>query len=103
MTKKPSEESTNLNFEQSFQRLEAILEQLNTGEVALDAALGLYEEADKLILSCDKHLVDAEQRVEVLIKNRNGALALDGNGQAQSSPLDIDIDAATDERKRKPS
>ena len=53
---KPAENS----FEAAFQRLEAILEMLNSGHVSLEEALKLYEEADKLIIQCvHSHAVGA--------------------------------------------
>ncbi len=66
-----------VEFEAAFERLETILETMNAGAVSLDDSLKLYEEADKLIVTCHKRLTDAEQRIEVLIKKRNGELELD--------------------------
>ena len=68
-----------LSFEIAFARLEEILEKMNSGSVSLDESLKLYEEADKLISSCNKRLNDAERKIETLIKNRNGELVLDSN------------------------
>ncbi|HKY99828.1 MAG TPA: exodeoxyribonuclease VII small subunit, partial [Rhabdochlamydiaceae bacterium] len=61
-----------LSFELAYQRLEEILEKMNSGKVSLDESLKLYEEADRLISSCNKRLSDAEKKIEVLIKNRDG-------------------------------
>lgn len=69
----PSSEQT---FESSFSRLEEILERMNSGTVSLDESLKLYEEADALIAMCNKRLTDAERKIETLIKNRSGELAL---------------------------
>lgn len=49
---------------------------MNSGHVTLDESLLLYEEADRLIGHCSKKLSDAETRIEVLIKKRNGELEL---------------------------
>ena len=76
-----------VNFEKAFKRLEEIVEQLNSDMVDLDDALKLYEEADTLVHACNQRLVNAEQRVETLIKNRQGALALDANGNPQTEPF----------------
>ncbi len=65
-----------LSFEAAFARLEEILEKLNSGTVSLDDSLKLYEEADKLIVSCNKRLIDAERKIEILVKNRNGDLSI---------------------------
>lgn len=71
-------------FEQAFERLEEILEKMNGGQVSLDEALSMYEEADKLIGTCQKRLNEAEQKIEVLLKNREGNLALDENDEPQA-------------------
>lgn len=74
-------ESTPLSFEVSFKRLEEILEQLNSGSISLDDSLKLYAEADQLINACSSQLNDAEKTIEMLIKNRQGDIALDQNGR----------------------
>ena len=74
-------------FEKAYERLEHILEKMNGEQVSLDDALALYEEADSLILSCQKRLGEAEQKIEILIKNREGELALDPNNAPQTEPF----------------
>ena len=76
----PSENSP-LSFEAAFARLEEILESLNTGTVSLDESITLYEEADKLLATCNKRLNDAERKIEVLVKNRNGELSIGDEGK----------------------
>lgn len=71
------EQKQESNFEEAFTRLEQILERMNSGSISLDESLKLYEEADKLITLCGKRLNDAERKIEMLIKNRNGELVLD--------------------------
>jgi len=63
-------------FEVAFTRLEEILERMNSGTISLDESLKLYEEADALIATCNKRLTDAEKKIEILIKTRNGELSL---------------------------
>lgn len=65
-----------LSFETAFARLEEILEKMNSGSISLDESLKLYEEADKLISTCQKRLSDAERKIETLVKNRNGEVIL---------------------------
>lgn len=84
MTKKPDE----LNFEKSLKRLEDILEKMNSGNVSLDDSLKLFEEASELITSCNKRLSSAEKKVETLIKNRQGELALDEEGRPKVQDYD---------------
>lgn len=76
-----------LCFEKAFTRLESILERMNSGEITLEESLDLFEEADSLILHCNKQLGNAEKRVEKLIKNRNSELSLG----ADQRPLTTDF------------
>ena len=86
--------SSELTFESAFTRLEEILERMNSGTVSLDESLKLYEEADKLIVMCNKRLIDAERKIEVLIKNR-GELAL-GSDQ---KPLTQDFNSGSNSKQ----
>lgn len=74
-------------FEQAYERLEAILEKMNSDTVSLDNALALYEEADSLITSCQKKLSDAESKVEILLKNREGKVQTNDQGTPQTQPF----------------
>lgn len=60
-------------FEESLQRLETIVTELEKGDVALDRSLELFDEGMKLSGSCRKELEEAEGKVEILLK-RNGKL-----------------------------
>ncbi len=65
-----------LSFEAAFERLEEILARLNTGTISLDDSIKFYEEADQLIATCSKRLNDAERKIDILVKNRNGELVM---------------------------
>ena len=60
-------------FEESLERLETIVTELEKGDVPLDRALELFDEGMKLSSSCRKELEEAEGKVEILLK-RNGKL-----------------------------
>ena len=60
-------------FEESLQRLETIVGELEKGDIPLDRALELFDEGMKLSGSCRKELEEAEGKVEILLK-RNGKL-----------------------------
>ena len=70
-----------ISFEKGFARLEQILEKMNSATISLDESLKLYEEADTLIKICGKKLADAEKKVEILIKGRNGDLLVSGQNE----------------------
>ena len=60
------------SFEQSMQRLDEIVRQLEKGEAPLAEALALFEEGTALISTCSKALQEAEQKVVKLKKGENG-------------------------------
>jgi exodeoxyribonuclease VII small subunit len=60
-------------FEDSLQRLEQIVDELEKGNVPLEQALKLFEEGVKLSASCRAELEEAEGKVEILLK-QNGKL-----------------------------
>lgn len=82
------EKEQTLSFEEAFTKLEHILEKMNSGTISLDESLALYEEADKLIHTSQKRLNDAEKRIEILIKTRNGELALNADQKPITQKLD---------------
>lgn len=59
-------------FEENMLRLEAIVAQLEKGEVPLDESLKLFEEGTKLIGECRTALDKAEQQVVKLMKGPDG-------------------------------
>lgn len=61
-----------MNFEQSLERLEKIVKDLEQGEAPLDEALELFDEGVKLIMDCGKKLDSAEQKVKKLVKGPDG-------------------------------
>ena len=75
-----------LSFEQAFERLEQILEKMNSAKTPLEDSLKLFEEAEGLIQACNIRLVASEQRIEALIKQR-GQVALDAGGKPRTEPF----------------
>lgn len=61
-----------VKFEQAMARLEAIVGELEKGDLPLDESLKIFEEGIRLSKNCLKILEDAEHRVEVLVQDKNG-------------------------------
>jgi len=61
-------------FESALKELEQIVEQLEDSELPLDDALKLFEKGIKLSQFCSVRLDDAEQKVELLLKDAGGTL-----------------------------
>ncbi|WP_170376381.1 exodeoxyribonuclease VII small subunit [Ruegeria atlantica] len=70
MTDTPVDQMT---FEQAMKELEAVVGQLERGDVALDQSIALYERGAALKKRCEEELKRAEEKV--------AAITLDANGQ----------------------
>lgn len=63
MTDKPIAEMT---FEEAMQALEAVVGQLERGDVALEQSISLYERGAALKALCEAKLKAAEEKVELI-------------------------------------
>ena len=61
-----------IKFEKALARLETIVAELERGELTLDESLKIFEEGVKLSKTCMKMLDEAEQKVEILIEDKDG-------------------------------
>jgi exodeoxyribonuclease VII small subunit len=61
-----------VKFEQAMARLEAIVGELEKGDLPLDESLKIFEEGIRLSKNCLKVLEEAEKKVEVLVQDKNG-------------------------------
>ena len=64
--------SPELNFEAAMDRLEAIVEQMESGKMPLEELIVRYEEGMKLVKTCQERLASAEQRIEIITRNHAG-------------------------------
>lgn len=62
-------------FEAALARLEEIVKKLEKGDMALEQSLKLFEEGVKLARTCNKRLDEAERKVEILLKDKDGNIA----------------------------
>lgn len=60
------------NLEKSLADLEALVEELESGDLPLEKAMQKFEEGIKLTRGCQTALKDAEQKVEILLKSAGG-------------------------------
>jgi len=59
-------------FEESRAKLEGLVEKMEAGELSLEDSLKTFEEGVKLTRECQQALVQAEQKVKVLIESQEG-------------------------------
>ncbi len=61
-------------FEDSLNKLEKIVSKLEEGDIPLEESLKLFEEGIRLSRLCNQKLDEAEKKVEILLKGKNGVL-----------------------------
>jgi len=62
-------------FEAALARLAEIVQELEKGDIPLEQSLKLFEEGIKLSRICNKRLEEAERKVEVLMKDKDGKIS----------------------------
>ncbi len=65
-----------MDFEKKLGRLEEIVAKMESGELALEDSLKLFEEGVKLSRECNEQLTQAEQKVKVLLEVGNDGQAI---------------------------
>jgi exodeoxyribonuclease VII small subunit len=72
MSSKSKPREAELNFESAMDRLEKIVEQMESGKLPLEDLIVRYEEGMKLVKTCQVRLANAEQKVEIITRNSAG-------------------------------
>ena len=72
MSKKKNE----ISFEESLERLENLVNKMESGDATLEQSLVWFEEGMDLINSCQVQLNNAEQKVQELVKKTDGKFYL---------------------------
>jgi len=60
-------------FELSLKKLEDAVSRLESGELSLDDSLKVFEEGVKHASICSRKLNEAQKRVELLLKRKDGS------------------------------
>ena len=74
-------------FEEEVRDLEAIVSQIDSGELSLEESISAFERGVALIKSLNQKLDEVERKVELLTRNAEGRL--------QTSSLDDELNAKT--------
>lgn len=72
-----TKEDKEMQFEEAFKRLEAIVGNLESGDLSLEESMKLFEEGIGLTEACKSRLEDAEQKIKLLLKDSDGKLSLE--------------------------
>ncbi|MCJ7642412.1 MAG: exodeoxyribonuclease VII small subunit [Desulfobacterales bacterium] len=59
-------------FEDALSKLEKIVGKLEEGDTSLEESLKLFEEGIRLSRLCNQKLDEAERKVQILVKDREG-------------------------------
>ncbi|MDD2046974.1 MULTISPECIES: exodeoxyribonuclease VII small subunit [Pseudomonas] len=70
-----------IDFEQSLADLQALVERLENGELSLEDSLTAFEQGISLTRDCQAALVQAEQKVQVLLER---------DGELKAEPFDAE-------------
>jgi len=68
-SEKPTEA---VDFEKALAELEGIVKQLESGNLALEKSLALFERGVQLARACKEKLAEAELKVSQLVKDKQG-------------------------------
>lgn len=80
------------DLEKSMTEITQLIEKMEHGELTLDQSLGHFERGITLVKHCQKILVDAEQKVQILIQH-NKQDTLENYGENEDDDDENDGDA----------
>jgi exodeoxyribonuclease VII small subunit len=63
-------------FEEALQKLEKMVDEMESGELPLEAMLARFEEGTRLVKVCQTKLEEAELKIQKLEKNAAGEVTL---------------------------
>ena len=72
-----SSSKAKLSFEEAFEKLESIVNNLEQGESTLEESINSFEEGMKLVQICTEALNKAETRLKKLVKDESGEFNLE--------------------------
>lgn len=80
MAKKAAKKSPTPDFEAALEELEALTEQMEDGNISLEESLQHFERGIKLTRQCQQALKEAEQKVQILLKEHGEPEPFEASG-----------------------
>ena len=74
----------NINLEKSLTDLEALVAELEGGDLSLEDAMKKFEHGIKLTRACQLALKEAEQKVKILLQNNDDDILITFNDESNS-------------------
>lgn len=85
MEKKEKKGTAEKKFEEALGELEKVVERLESGDLSLEAALAAFEEGVGLVKFCNQKLNEAEKKIELLIRDKEGRLDVQRLGESAAN------------------
>ncbi len=80
---KPTVKSKTWSYEESLDKLQRLVETLESGELSLEDSMTAFEDGIRLTREAQKALAEAEQKVQLLTAGENGP---------ESTPMTLDTE-----------
>ena len=83
------EKESDLPFEKALTQLEDLVREMESDELPLEELIGKYELGTQLHRACEKRLDEAQGRIEMIRKKRNGETVVEPfDDNAESAPVE---------------
>jgi exodeoxyribonuclease VII small subunit len=86
-------------FEDALAQLEEMVEEMESDQIPLEELIRKYEQGTRLFRLCEKRLDEAQGRIEIIRKNRNGETVLEPFGEATTDSADATNPKSGDTQK----
>jgi exodeoxyribonuclease VII small subunit len=87
-----SKSARKLKFEEAMQRLDAIVEAMESGEIGIEDSITRYEEAMELAAHCRRILEEAELRIKRIQQDAAGQIRAEAFEPPPTSPEEAEGD-----------
>lgn len=77
-----------LSFEKSLERLESIVEEMESGQLSLENAMKKFEEGVKLSQLCTQTLNETEKKITLLMEQSDGSIVEKPFGETDQDEID---------------
>jgi len=77
-----------LSFEKALERLESIVQEMESGELSLENALKKFEEGVKLSQFCTQKLNETEKKITLLMEQSDGTVVEKPFGETDQDEID---------------
>ena len=94
------------SFEEAMDKVEEIVDAMESDSLPLEQMLSQYEEGSRLLAQCQKLLDDAQKRIDVIASERKNQVVtlkeFEGNEAPLHSPLEIEPQQETETELKSP-